>query len=745
MWAAPVTLSIGDYAGSQDPVWANGTAHSSIIINSDLTVTSVEGGNNGKYYTSNASWRHYENNNGAVTITTTNGTINSISFVYESGSNGVLKYGDIDVASGALCTAVVGQTSATFNVSHSSGTNGGNVQIKSITVDYTGAAASCATPTFSLAEGVYTTAQNVTINCVTNGATIYYTTDGTIPTTSSNVYSSAININESKIIKAIAVKTGNNNSIVASASYAILGHTGTEADPYSVADAREAIDFKVGVNEVYATGVVSEIVTAYNSNYGNISFNISADGQTTGDQLQAYRCKGTTGVNAEDVRVGDVVLVKGNLTKHNSTYEFNLDCELVSMVHATYPYINANNVTLEFDATSGEIPYTIDNPTSATLSAAVTEGNWISNIGYANGKVTFSASQNTGESRTATITLSYTGATDKIVTVTQKEVGYATLPFSFDGGKGEIDQTFGLTQSGLGSNYTSSPKLKFDNSDDCLILRTNAAIGTLAFDIKGNNYSKGSTSTFKVQTSVNGVDYTDLATYTELGDTETKMFNLSSNVRYVKWIYVEKGATDGGNVAVGNITTETVNATITDADYATFVSTRNVSFAGTGVSAFAAKVNGNSVKLTELKKVPANTPVIIYKDVNAETTVVLPVSATAPAVSEENNDLRVSDGNVKNSVQFVIFALANKDKGIGFYKLGNDVTVPEGKCYISVATDNQQAPSAREFLSLGDDATGIKTVEGVTEHGVVYDLQGRRVAKPSRGLYIENGKKIMIK
>ena len=51
---------------------------------------------------------------------------------------------------------------------------------------------------------------------------------------------------------------------------------------------------------------------------------------------------------------------------------------------------------------------------------------------------------------------------------------------------------------------------------------------------------------------------------------------------------------------------------------------------------------------------------------------------------------------------------------------------------------------SREFLGFFD-ATGIKAAESVTERGVVYDLQGRRVAQPARGLYIENGKKVIIK
>lgn len=70
-----------------------------------------------------------------------------------------------------------------------------------------------ATPTISISG---TTA---TISCATAGATIYYTTNGNTPTTSSTQYTSAITLSSACTIKAIAVKSGMNNSSVASQSY----------------------------------------------------------------------------------------------------------------------------------------------------------------------------------------------------------------------------------------------------------------------------------------------------------------------------------------------------------------------------------------------------------------------------------------------------------------------------------------------------------------------------------------------
>ena len=89
--------------------------------------------------------------------------------------------------------------------------------------DYT-IATPCATPTFSVAEGEVAKGTTVTISCATDGATIYYTTNGTTPTTSSSVYSGAITINTTQTIKAIAAKVGNANSEVASATYTVIDY-----------------------------------------------------------------------------------------------------------------------------------------------------------------------------------------------------------------------------------------------------------------------------------------------------------------------------------------------------------------------------------------------------------------------------------------------------------------------------------------------------------------------------------------
>jgi Chitobiase/beta-hexosaminidase C-terminal domain len=88
-----------------------------------------------------------------------------------------------------------------------------------------------ATPTFSPAGGTYSVAQTVTISTTTPGATIYYTTNGSAPTTGSPVYSSPITVSASETVNAIATAPGFTQSAMGSATYTI-GGSGTTFDFY---------------------------------------------------------------------------------------------------------------------------------------------------------------------------------------------------------------------------------------------------------------------------------------------------------------------------------------------------------------------------------------------------------------------------------------------------------------------------------------------------------------------------------
>lgn len=345
------------------------------------------------------------------------------------------------------------------------------------------------------------------------------------------------------------------------------------------------------------------------------------------------------------------------------------------------------------------------------------------------------------------------GNASSVITRTYTGMALASLPFSWTGtssaGKDELNAETGVALS-LGSNYAESNapyRLKFDGVGKNVTIYTDAKPENVYFTAKLFN-AASTGSKMKVQGSDDGITFTDIEEFTIKGAANATFEFTTSNAfaathRAVKLVMSSKDQ----NVAVGSIIiSSAIPVTITDADYATFVSDKKTDFAGTGITAYTAKVNGNSVTLTSIEKVPANTPVVVYKDVAATTTFAVPVT-TADIAAVSENDLCVSDGT--NAVGDNVYVLGNTD-GIGFYKWTSNNSLSAGKVYLNVPAINVPAGS-RDYLTFAfeDQATGVgaslMNSEKCKVNSAVFDLQGRRVVNPTKGLYIVNGKKVIVK
>ena len=325
--------------------------------------------------------------------------------------------------------------------------------------------------------------------------------------------------------------------------------------------------------------------------------------------------------------------------------------------------------------------YESNGSTSATY-------NWLTASINGDGNVAYTINANTGEARTAYFKVHETtnDVFSELVTVTQAlyVIDYASLPFEYDGnGTGTLPT--GFTCDGL-KTYSSSPKMQFNDTGDWAILKVNETPGVLSFDIKGNSFSEG---TFTVQTSDDGITYTDLAEYTELGTTQTKTFvNLSTTVRYIKWIYTEKV---NGNVALGNIKLynaipATAATVLSENKYVTsfYSGTKNYQLSEGALAYTVGLVNDKLVfyRIGEASNVipKGNAVVIISSDESIKYTEIKDNEVPAGTTIHAGNKLKGRDTDYTPEGTVYVLGIDNNN-GIGFYKLKPGTTIPAGKAY----------------------------------------------------------------
>jgi pullulanase len=134
-----------------------------------------------------------------------------------TGSDGEHYYATFTFTYNAASSGQTLKISWVENANQDSG-GSGNVTLQAVTL---AAPQTTATPTFSPAAGTYTGSQTVTISNATSGSTIYYTTNGTAPTTSSTKYTGSLTVSSSETIEAIATASGYGPSSTAQATYTI--------------------------------------------------------------------------------------------------------------------------------------------------------------------------------------------------------------------------------------------------------------------------------------------------------------------------------------------------------------------------------------------------------------------------------------------------------------------------------------------------------------------------------------------
>ena len=180
-------------------------------------------------------------------------------------------------------------------------------------------------------------------------------------------------------------------------------------------------------------------------------------------------------------------------------------------------------------------------------------------------------------------------------------------------------------------------------------------------------------------------------------------------------------------------------------DYATFSSPYALDFtSATGVKAYYASASdGSAVTMTKVTgAVAAGTGLLLQK---TEGDISIPTAASGTDLSASNLLKPGTGAAVKTEGNTHRYVLAGEGASTSFYELSasdDAVTIPEGKAYLEVVN-----AGARLSISFSDgEATGIANVKlpNATTEGV-YNLNGQRVAYPTKGLYIVNGKKVIKK
>ena len=344
---------------------------------------------------------------------------------------------------------------------------------------------------------------------------------------------------------------------------------------------------------------------------------------------------------------------------------------------------------------------------------------------------------------------------------------------------GDMDFTKGTflegTQVSATGNYQVSSKgyKSVDSKDavkDALIM-TLVSGGTFTVDItsetnyRGIKLSGTSGNEYNYSTTKNGyltITYNyggtngswygkDNASYTKGDKTSTVYMPAGSRIQVVA---------NGSGISIKSLTFEevsTVSATMGTYGYATFASSwpLDLSSLPDGLKAYYVKTEGISISaskvtLTEATTaVPAGTGLMLKGTANTEYQI--PVVASGSALSgnklvgcTSSTDITSSTTNYANFYVLVNTKTQAELQNIKTYiEKSNTVTIPAGKAYL----DATGVSTSRLSIAFEDETAGLNDIKGDMSDGRsdYYNLAGQRVDKPSKGFYVKNGKKYIIK
>jgi hypothetical protein len=205
------------------------------------------------------------------------------------------------------------------------------------------------------------------------------------------------------------------------------------------------------------------------------------------------------------------------------------------------------------------------------------------------------------------------------------------------------------------------------------------------------------------------------------------------------------------NAAKADVALKRITLTIPAKSYMARIDAdkRQIENAVTGVKLYSVKsVTNTEVELTaELNVIAAEMPYFIYNDNDTEVEVSIVVS------SEDADNVAYDSEHFKGTLEAKTFTDEDMQAADHYVLTGHNFvwvkdagTLAAGKCWIELVPSSPAHARALSIVFEGE-TTGISTVKTAvdTKDAVIYDLQGRRVMQPTKGLFIVNGKKVVIK
>ena len=185
----------------------------------------------------------------------------------------------------------------------------------------------------------------------------------------------------------------------------------------------------------------------------------------------------------------------------------------------------------------------------------------------------------------------------------------------------------------------------------------------------------------------------------------------------------------------------TMSLTLSSVGWATLYTPFALDFSGTGLTAYTATVANDQVTLAEVSSVPANTGVVLKGEAGS-----YEIPIVASSTETKKGDLQgapATDRWMSDGEDYYMLAHNSETGKVQFTKLTSG-SIAAGKAYLVQAKGNGARTLNVVFAEEG--TTGIQTLDKTPQaDGACYNLNGQRVSQPAKGLYIVNGKKVVIK